>query len=534
MVVTLFLDVYGASGADASVYRIRHGMDGAADSATWTRSTILLFVALAVAAAASTAWLVHPWHDTGLGANDSSVYVLCGQALLRGEGYSYLGHPFLLRPPGFSALLVPVLAVFGLDFHAFNLFVALWGVACVVLLAAFQRARIGTALALVVALVAWTNPLFQTFCNRAMSDVPATAALMLGLLLDRRAGRRESWKRDVVLGVVIGLSGYLRSVNALLLIAVAGARVAGRWTSGERRGWPVFAVRRLGPVTVATLLVLSPWWVRDALCDAEASRDQVFSFSYSTALFHEARNDPDSAMISAGDAGRRAGANLGYIASALGARLRCAERGPASPSHVVLGAALLALALIALARRRGAADFMLAGLLLLYVIWPSLWLRHLLPVFLLAVPAALDTLAWLASRFVPRAIATAVLAALVCVVAAHDFEPRRGWAEVEESHARYVAGCAAIEAALPSDAVLAAPVGWHLSVHLRRPVFNLAPATVREKGLDALERVVDRYRVNTVIAADFAGDVRRFEQYLVRRHGPGLDVGGARLFRVRS
>lgn len=508
-------------------------MDGAAGTATWTRSTTLLFVALAGAAATSTAWLVHPWLETRMGSGDSSVYVLCAQALLRGEGYSYLGHPFLLRPPGFSALLTPVLAVSGLDFHALNLYVSLWGVACVVLLATFQRARIGTAMAVAVALLAWTNPLFQAFCNRVMSDVPATVALMLGLLFERWAGRRESWKRDVVLGVVIGLSGYVRSVNALLLIAVACARIAARWTSDDRRGWPAFASRRLGPATVATLLVLLPWWVRDALCATEAAREQMFSHSYTTALLQEQRSDPDSDLISVGVAGRRVGTNLTYIASALGSRLRRAEKGPASPRHAALGAALLVLALIALVRRRGAADFVLVGLLCPYLMSPSVWLRYLLPVFLLAVPAALDTLAWLGSKLAPRAAVTAVLAALVCVLAALDFEPRKGWVEIEQDHARHVAGCAAIGAALPPDAVLAAPVGWHLSVYLQRPVFNLAPATVREKRLDALERVVDRHQVNTVIAADFAGVERGFEQYLVRHYGPGLVAGEARIYRVR-
>ena len=513
--------------------KVRPGMDGAADTARWTRSAILLCLALAAAAVTSTAWLVHPWYDTTTGANDTSVYVLCAQALLRGEGYSYLGHPFLLRPPGFSALLVPALAAFGLDFHALNLYVALWGVACVVLLAVFLRQRIGTALALGAALLAWTNPLFQTFCSRLMSDVPATAVLVLALLVERWAARRESWKRDVVLGVVIGLSAYLRSASVLILGAVACARIVARWTGAERRAWPRFAAQRLGPVILATLLVLLPWSIHAKRSEGEVLRDQTYSVSYSTFLFREERGDPASDLVSGGDLLRRVGRNVVHVAGSLGSRLRRAEHEPTSPADVAFGVASFLLALPALVRRRGAADFLLVFLLISYLGSPSFWLRHLLPVFLLLVPAGLDTLAWLGSRLAPRARVNAVLAVLVCLLAAHDFEPRRGWAGIQERYERFVTGSAAIAAALPPDAVLAAPVGWHLSVHLQRPVFNLAPATAHEKRLDAVEGVIDGHHVNTVVVADFAGGEQRLEQYLVRRHGPGQVVGEARLFRVR-
>jgi hypothetical protein len=45
-------------------------------------------------------WTVHPWYDA---TNDGSMYIATARALLAGEGYSYLGSPFLIRPPGFSA-----------------------------------------------------------------------------------------------------------------------------------------------------------------------------------------------------------------------------------------------------------------------------------------------------------------------------------------------------------------------------------------------------------------------------------------------
>jgi hypothetical protein len=164
---------------------------------------------------------------------------------------------------------------------------------------------------------------------------------------------------------------------------------------------------------------------------------------------------------------------------------------------------------------------------------PSLRQRYLIPIFLLALPAALDSLAWLGEKLAsPRAVRS-TLTVLVLVVVALDFAPRKGWDEIETRHARLTAGCAAIDAALPRSAVLAAPVGWHLSVYLGRPVFNLAPTMTREKRMDSSEAVFDRHGIDTVVTADFAFGGEVYEKYLVRKYGPGQVVGEARVYRVR-
>ena len=147
---------------------------------------------------------MHPWFDGGPGAKDSALYVICAQSLARGEGYSFAGYPFLLRPPGFSALLAPVLALRGPDFHALNLLVALVGVVCIAALAAFQRARLGTSLALALALLAWTNPLFHAYCNRLMSDVPIGAGLSSSAALEVACGM-----------ALVDLAGVAMDVDAL-------------------------------------------------------------------------------------------------------------------------------------------------------------------------------------------------------------------------------------------------------------------------------------------------------------------------------
>src|SRR5678816_4448181 len=79
---------------------------------------------LALVLALSLPFTVHPWYDP---TNDGSMYIATARALLAGQGYSYLGVPFLIRPPGFSCLLAPVLAVRGTDFYALNLLVSACG-----------------------------------------------------------------------------------------------------------------------------------------------------------------------------------------------------------------------------------------------------------------------------------------------------------------------------------------------------------------------------------------------------------------------
>ena len=68
---------------------------------------------LAFLLVASLFWLVHPWYEATDETNDASIYLLTAKALAAGEGYSYLGAPFTIRPPGFSALIAPWIAARG-------------------------------------------------------------------------------------------------------------------------------------------------------------------------------------------------------------------------------------------------------------------------------------------------------------------------------------------------------------------------------------------------------------------------------------
>src|SRR5262245_34661997 len=251
--------------------------------ARWLSGTLVGLVVFG-----SLFWLVHPWYDA---TNDGSMYIATARAILAGEGYSYLGTPFLIRPPGFSYLIAPLLALFGTSFLALNLAVSLSGALGVLLFLGFLRERLGLLLASLVALAVWFNPGYQRFSNQVMSDVPGWTLLVLCFLLERRERGRGPWGA-VRLGLAVGLSTYVRSGNLLFLPAVAAARLcAFSWK--RRDAWRSWALESAA-LFLAGFLVLAPWSVRNRLVAPEPPADQTLLYDYSTGMFHEDMGDPRS------------------------------------------------------------------------------------------------------------------------------------------------------------------------------------------------------------------------------------------------
>src|SRR5688572_18014003 len=172
----------------------------------WVRHAAWASVALVLAV--SLPFSVHPWYDP---TNDGSMYIATARALVAGEGYSFLGEPFRIRPPGFACVIAPVLALRGTDFYALNLTVSLWGALGVLAFHFLLRPRLGAILAALVALVVWFNPGYQRLCNQVMSDVPGWTLLVACLGLAARAGRRSGAGRALALGAAIGLASLVRS-----------------------------------------------------------------------------------------------------------------------------------------------------------------------------------------------------------------------------------------------------------------------------------------------------------------------------------
>jgi len=58
----------------------------------WLWSLVLVCIA-------TLPFLVHGWFEANDETNDAAIYVACARSILAGDGYSYLGVPFTIRPP---------------------------------------------------------------------------------------------------------------------------------------------------------------------------------------------------------------------------------------------------------------------------------------------------------------------------------------------------------------------------------------------------------------------------------------------------
>jgi copper resistance protein B len=72
-----------------------------------TRDRLVFVVVLTALVAWSVACVTVLVEDRFAEFVDSAIYMLTAKSLVAGEGYSYLGSPFFVRPPGTSALIAP-------------------------------------------------------------------------------------------------------------------------------------------------------------------------------------------------------------------------------------------------------------------------------------------------------------------------------------------------------------------------------------------------------------------------------------------
>jgi len=463
-------------------------------------------VALAVVLLlASLTVTVHPWYDR---SNDGSIYVATARSLVAGDGYTYLGIPFLPRPPGFAVLLAPLVAAFGTSFPAFNLFVSLFGLAGVVLLYALQRRALGPVLAGLVALALWLNPDYQRLCNQVMSDVPGATLMLACLGVERWCARRPSVGREVALGACIAAAAYVRTVNVLLVPAIAAARLLARRPAPGPEAPRGLGPRRVVLFAAVAAAALAPWSVRNRLDPPPAPSEQTMLHSFGTAMWHRDIGDPASERLAPGEVLARVPVRVRQIAGALGGRLDGRELDPLRWALAGLFVAALLRELVA--RRTPEAWFALATLACLCVFPIGALPRYLLPVYALALPATVALVRAAAGPRLGEPLAAGLLVALV----AADLDPRRDWERIEARHRELEALAQRVEERVGRDAPLAAPLGFHYQVYLDRPVYNLEHAVRREHGVDAAERIVAENGVVAVLLpAEPAGPL---EEKLVR------------------
>lgn len=491
----------------------------------WDRSSKLAFALLVIGALASLVWLVHPYHEANVATNDAGIYIVVAKALLAGDGYTYLDRPFTVHPPGMPLLIAAVMAWRGLDFQALNLAVSLTGVALVAGLFALIRPRIGPWLAFLVCALVWLNPTVRRFSNEVMSDVPGAALVIACLLVERWASRRPALVREIALGALIALSAYVRTVSILLIPAILAARVLALLASRPSlREWMSFARLRALPFVLVCVALLLPWNMRNAHLVPAEPIDQNFVHSYSAGMWRADPRDPASPRLPVGAILARIPVRGAQLLSLLSSRLHTRNAlfdGPdgdrewtepgavandvieTDPPHVIAGALMLLAALWMLIRKRRASEFMLFANMALVSIYFGFQHRLVLLPFVLSVPLVVELAQELGARWInPRSIRFACAAALLAVIAV-DFKPRQGWENIAARHRLFQEFTADVARRLPPDARLAAPIGWHYSLFLDRPVYSLMFAKQRVDDSRSAHYVYDKYGLNTLICAPF-------------------------------
>lgn len=504
----------------------------------WSPADRISLLLLGAGLLASLPLLVHPWY---VPSGEASLYIATARSIAAGEGYSYLGQPFTVRAvPGFSALLAPVIALRGIDFHAMNLLVAGFGAAATLWLYVLARPRLGWLLASLAALALWFNPGMQQLCTQVLSDVPGTALLLLALCVERWARARPSRGRELVLTLAIAAASAVRQINLLLLPAIALSRVWSYAARGKRLPWSSFVAQRIVPFAAGVLLLLAPWYVHNASLQPEGAVDQTRLHSYATAMWRADPGDPDSRALGAGEILSRVPLRTLQIAEVLGSRLQERAKGQRLPGsaerglHGVLAALLLCCAGLVMLRTREPAEIYLLLSVALLLVYFGFGDRLLLPVFALSIPAAVEVLRdGLARRLGPRVgIAGAAVALLAVIVT--DLSPRQGWGEIERRHRAFVDLASALEEELQPDARLGSALGFNYGVYLERPVWSIYPFMARnaDPGASA-EAVIDRYDLDAIVLWPEVPRERAIIPYFRDRYGEGQRIGPATLWHVR-
>ncbi|MHC5212214.1 MAG: hypothetical protein ACYTG2_15965 [Planctomycetota bacterium] len=221
---------------------------------------------------------------------DAAIYLLTAKSLAAGEGYTYLGSPFFVRPPGTSALIAPFIGT-SWDHHRVNLVMQCIAVGSFAAVALAMSRLHGATVGVLIALLFALNRLTLNLYNAVLSELPFVLFFYLSawLLMPDRQGRPPGWRRGLVGAVCLAVSCYMRSIGLLALPGLALMGLSGR--TGPR--WRGAALAALA------LALTLPWmvWSQRAAGEVEGPSTQLLMFDYSTALLHVDPGDPTSPLV---------------------------------------------------------------------------------------------------------------------------------------------------------------------------------------------------------------------------------------------
>ena len=347
---------------------------GASAAGPLPRRTLLLFAACV--AAIHLVGVTNRWWPTP----DSALYLGLARSLAAGQGYRFNGSVCTSVTPGLPLVLAGLRLLCGEGFWAPNLFIAVCGLATIVLIYLVISRLAGPAVALCVAAATALSYVFYTNAHRILTDMPF-AALFWGALyaaVRYQQGRpaRAGWL--VLAGLLTAASAAVRAPGVLVIAPAAVGLLLDRSSAGSRKHLIAGAMVLSAAVVVAATFYL--------LARAAASHTPLYAGLFLRRL-----------DIGAGERLRDLADGLAKLPATF-AQVFTSQRGPVFDQ---LGLIAMLLALLGVARlwRRG--KRLVAGLVVLYPIVlivfagaRALRTRYLLPMQAMFVYAAIEGLCW--------------------------------------------------------------------------------------------------------------------------------------------
>ncbi|RPF46751.1 dolichyl-phosphate-mannose-protein mannosyltransferase [Thermodesulfitimonas autotrophica] len=235
--------------------------------------TYLILAAVLLGALVVRVVFIHHWGSSLALGSDDVGYTESARRLVSNHVFSYwrprlspepaLG-PSAYMPPGYPLFLSFFIYLWGDNAHA--LAAARYAQAFLMVGSVYLTYRLGRELAGrwaglgAAALVAFYPPLI--LINGLLLTETLFTFLLISFVGLWVQTKPADARRHAVLGVVSGLATLVRPTGVLLLFAAAGrlALCLMRRKIGVRALWPA-----LGALLLTFCLVLSPWWVRNAL-----------------------------------------------------------------------------------------------------------------------------------------------------------------------------------------------------------------------------------------------------------------------------
>ena len=207
--------------------------------------------------------LFEPKIHTG---GDSVTYVLLAESVLRtGDGYSLSLEPgppeaHTKYPPGYPAILAPLVALAGRDFVLLKLVSVLFTAGSVLVFCVCARREREWAPWLVLALAFAVTPGVIDYSRWMLSEAPFLFFTLAAIWMLREDESDADIGRPFVLALAASIAGfYMRSIGGLLLVGASAAYLL-------RRQWQKFLVHGVvgGGLTI-------PWLVRNQLVSGETT-----------------------------------------------------------------------------------------------------------------------------------------------------------------------------------------------------------------------------------------------------------------------